>query len=170
MITRALAILAGLCAGAGLSQFPAYAQAYLQRLGGHVDALRRVVAEFDTDAAALGLERSAALVQLARGGEMGAARAESMARTIDRYLALSADLRELSAMAPVARVLNLGRFADPEIAAATYGAFEPTLSIAPDALLLAGGGGLLAGGVVWLVLGALRRGLARGGRRRDRLA
>ena len=74
MIARMVSLLGGAGAGVGLSQFPAYAQAYLQRLGGHVDALRRTVAEFDADAASLGLERNAALVQLAQGGDMGAAR------------------------------------------------------------------------------------------------
>ncbi|KUP92757.1 DUF2937 family protein [Tritonibacter horizontis] len=170
MVTRLISMLGGLGAGVGLSQFPAYAQAYLQRLGGHVDALRRTVAEFDADAAALGLERQTALVQLALGGDMGARRTETMAATIDRYGRLSADLHELAAMAPVERALHLGRFADPDIAGATLAAFEPALPVSVDALLLAAVGMALGTAVIRLGLGLLRRVLARGRRRRDRLA
>ncbi|WP_417816677.1 DUF2937 family protein [Tritonibacter scottomollicae] len=170
MITRMVSLLGGLGAGVGLSQFPAYAQAYLQRLGGHVDALRRTVAEFDADAAALGLERQAALVQLAQGGEMGAQRAETMAATIDRYARLSSDLHELAAMAPVERALHLGRFAETEIASATLSVFEPAVPVSLDAMLLAGAGALLGGGLLWAVLRGLRRVFARRARRHDRLA
>ena len=170
MIARMVSLLGGAGAGVGLSQFPAYAQAYLQRLGGHVDALRRTVAEFDADAAALGLERHAALVQLARGGEMGAARAETMAATIDRYGRLSSDLRELSAMAPVERALHLGRFAESEIASATLQAFEPAVPVSLDAMMLAAVGVLLGGGLIWGLMAGVRRLFARSARRRDRLA
>lgn len=170
MITRMVTLLGGAGAGLGLSQFPAYAQAYLQRLGGHVDALRRTVAEFDADAAALGLERHAALVQLAQGGEMGAARAETMAATIDRYGRLSSDLHELSAMAPVERALHLGRFAEAEIASATLNAFEPAVAVSLDALLLAAIGALLGGGLIWGMMAGGRRLLARRPAGRDRLA
>ncbi|TNJ48210.1 DUF2937 family protein [Phaeobacter sp. B1627] len=173
MMSRVIPLLGGLCAGAGLSQFPAYAQAYLQRLGGHVDALRRTVAEFDADAAALGLERHSALVQLARSGEIGAQRAETMAATIDRYERLAADLHELAALAPVDRALHLRRFAETDIAAATLGAFEPALPVSADALLLMAAGGILgAGGLRGLgaLLGLLRRRSARMRQRRNRLA
>ncbi|MDF9303166.1 DUF2937 family protein [Tritonibacter mobilis] len=170
MITRMVTLLGGFGAGLGLSQFPAYAQAYLQRLGGHVDALRRTVAEFDADAAALGLERHAALVQLAQGGEMGAARAETMAATIDRYGRLSSDLHELSAMAPVERALHLGRFAEAEIASATLSAFEPAVAVSLDALLLAAIGALVGGGLIWGMMAGGRRLLARRPAGRDRLA
>jgi len=170
MITRMITLLGGLGAGAGLSQFPAYAQAYLQRLGGHVDALRRTVAEFDADAAALGLERQAALGQLAQGGEMGAQRAETMAATIARYERLSSDLHELAAMTPVERALHPGRFAEAEIAGATLSAFEPALPLSFDAALLAAGGLVLGGGVIWGLMRAIRRLVARRDAADDRLA
>ncbi len=157
MIVRLVSSLAGVASGLGASQFPAFPQAYLQRLGGHVDALRQVVAEFDADAAALGLERSAALVQLAQGGEMGAQRAETMAATIDRYTHLSQDLRVLSGLNPVERFLHLARFSDGEIARATFGEFEPGLALSTDALMIglscAVGGRLL----VRVLLGGTRR-------------
>ena len=151
MIARTLATLGGLGSGLCLSQFPAWAQAYLQRLGGHVDALRRVVAEFDADAAALGMERQVALLQLAQSGDLGAARAETMRETALRYEDLSADLAELSAMEPVERFLHLGRFADAEIAHATLTAFEPAMPLSADAIVLTGAGFVLGWGAIRLL-------------------
>ena len=59
MLLRAITLAGGLTAAAGFSQ------QYIHRLSGAVDELSRVVAEFDTDAAALGLSRGEALRQLA---------------------------------------------------------------------------------------------------------
>jgi len=44
---RTLGILGGLALGLTLSQFPEYAQQYVQRLGGAVDELRIIVEDFD---------------------------------------------------------------------------------------------------------------------------
>lgn len=148
---RVLSTVCGLGAGLGLSQFPAWAQAYLQRLGGHVDALRQVVAEFDADAAALGMERQAALLQLAQSGDLGAARAETMRETVLRYEGLSADLAQLSVMDPVERFLHLGRFADAEIAHATLAAFEPAMPLSTDAMVLTGVGVVIGWGAIRLL-------------------
>ena len=49
MITRTLVLAGGVAGAAILSQFPEYAQQYTQRLGGAVDALGQVVADFDDD-------------------------------------------------------------------------------------------------------------------------
>ena len=61
MIVRAITLAGGLAVGAGTSQFPEFSQQYAQRLGGAVDALSEVVADFDTSAVAEGLSRSEAL-------------------------------------------------------------------------------------------------------------
>ncbi|MEM9851772.1 MAG: DUF2937 family protein, partial [Pseudomonadota bacterium] len=48
--------LAGGCAMlCATSQFPEFSQQYVQRLGGAVDELRRVAADFDASARAAGL-------------------------------------------------------------------------------------------------------------------
>ena len=52
---RVVSVVVGLMGGAGLAQFPEYAQQYTQRLGGALDELSRVVADFDRSAAATGL-------------------------------------------------------------------------------------------------------------------
>ena len=53
MILRALTLAGGLTGAAVSSQFPEFSQQYTQRLGGAVDALAVVVADFDAMALAL---------------------------------------------------------------------------------------------------------------------
>lgn len=64
MIVRTLTLVAALSAGAATSQFPEFSQQYAQRLGGAVDALAEVVADFDASAQAEGLTRTQALEQM----------------------------------------------------------------------------------------------------------
>ena len=103
MFARALAVVAGLSGAAGVSQFPEYSQQYMQRLGGAVDELSRFMDDFDADAGRFELSREAALVDLAQGGQMGAARAESMVKTIERHARLSSDLEQMQGLGPFSR-------------------------------------------------------------------
>ena len=75
MLSKVITLAGGVAGAASFSQFPEFSQQYIQRMGGAVDELTRFVAEFDADAAELGLSRQAALVDLAAGGDMGRARA-----------------------------------------------------------------------------------------------
>ncbi len=76
MILRALTLAGGVAGAAVTSQFPEYSQQYLQRLGGAVDALHEVVADFDASAQAVGLSRSDALAQMTGTAFMERRRAE----------------------------------------------------------------------------------------------
>ncbi|MEC7965452.1 MAG: DUF2937 family protein, partial [Pseudomonadota bacterium] len=55
MIVRTLTLIAGLSGAAVTAQFPEFSQQYAQRLGGAVDELTAVVADFDASAQASGL-------------------------------------------------------------------------------------------------------------------
>ena len=61
-----LRLAVAVCLAIALSQFPAFSDQYVQRLGGQVDALSRVAAQFDASARAAGLTRDQALAMLAR--------------------------------------------------------------------------------------------------------
>ena len=50
MIVRAVALGVGVLCGALASQAPEFAQQYRQRLGGALDELTAIVAQFDDDA------------------------------------------------------------------------------------------------------------------------
>lgn len=151
MLVRAITLAGGLTGAAGLSQFPEFSQQYIQRLGGAVDELTRVVAEFDADAAALGLSRGEALGQLAQGGSFGAERARTMEETIARQERLSTDLAALRDASPFLRASQPVRFADSEIASRTYEDFKPAVPLTVEGVVFAGAG-FFAG---FVVIGAL---------------
>ena len=127
MIGRGLVWAAGLGGAVGLSQFPEFSQQYLQRLGGTVDELSRVVEQFDQDAADLDLTRDQALSQLAQGGDFGAARADSMADNIQRLDRLQGDLASLQGAGPFTRASLVTHMSDTDIARKTLDAYKPAV-------------------------------------------
>ncbi|KAA8608105.1 prolyl-tRNA synthetase [Salipiger aestuarii] len=150
-ITQAIALAAGLTGAVGLSQFPEFSQQYIQRLGGAVDELSRVVARFDGDAAALGLSRGEALRQLSTAGDFGAARARSMRETIMRETRLASDLAALDGAGPFMRARLAARMGDREIAARAWAAYRPAVPATFEGLSYAGAGF----GVGWLGIALL---------------
>ncbi|MDA7427848.1 DUF2937 family protein [Primorskyibacter aestuariivivens] len=155
MFLRALTLAGGITGAAGLSQFPEFSQQYAQRLGGAVDELSRVVAEFDADAAGVGLTRDAALQDLAKGGELGAARAETMARTIERYDRLSADLEALQGAGPFTRAYLAARMTDRDVAQRAMENFKPAVPATFEGAVFAGVGfltGLFVLGAMFAIL------------------
>lgn len=151
MIARVLVLLGGLLGGASASQFPEYAQQYTQRLGGAVDALAEVVADFDASASAEGLTRDAALAQM-QGTDFIERRRVDMARTFERHAQLQADLSLLESAGPFMRAYHATRLTDGDVARAALDSFEPAVPINFAGMTFAGSGfvaGLLA---VWAAL------------------
>ena len=161
MFLRAITLAGGMAGAAGLSQFPEFSQQYTQRLAGAVDELTRFVDEFDADAAAQGFTRAEALDDLNQGSQMGAARADTMGRTLARYNRLSADLEALRAAGPFTRAYNAGSFTDPEIAQAAWSDFKPAMPLTFEGAVFAGVGLLaglgLIGGLIALIRMPFRR-------------
>ena len=156
MISRILVLAGGFSGAVGLSQFPEFSQQYAQRLGGAVDELQGFVSEFDADAASVGLGRDEALTQLAAGGELGAARAETMANTINRYERLRAAQNTLESAGPFSRAYNVAQFNDREIAQAALADFKPAVPVTFEGAVFAIGGLLSGSALVSLVLSLLR--------------
>ncbi len=144
MILRAVTLAAGLTGAMGLSQFPEYSQQYIQRLGGAVDELARIVQQFDADADRVGLTRIAALSELQGGGAFGAEHARSMAATIARHDRLSNDLAVLDGAGPFTRARLAAHLGDPDIAARAWAAYRPALPVTFEGAIFAGAGFLLA--------------------------
>ncbi|MCQ0092586.1 DUF2937 family protein [Roseovarius sp. M141] len=156
MLGRALMLAGGLAGAAGLSQFPEFSQQYVQRLGGAVDELRRFVAEFDADAAEIGLTRNAALADLGQGGAMGVQRAETMAGVIVRFEHLSADLAALRRAGPFTRAYRARSLGDGEIASAAWAEFKPALPLNFEGGVFAGAGFLGGLGIMAAALALLK--------------
>ncbi|MGX9355530.1 DUF2937 family protein [Roseobacteraceae bacterium S113] len=160
MIARAVTMVAGLSGAAGFSQFPEYSQQYVQRLGGAVDALAEVVADFDRSAESAGLTRQVALEQMA-GTEFLERRRADMTRTIARSEKLSEDLAKVEAAGPFTRAYYAARFTDRDVGAAALEAFKPAVPLTLEGILFAIAGFLagstLLGGAIALIKLPFRR-------------
>lgn len=148
MIIRAIALAGGLAVSVGASQFPEYSQQYIQRLSGAVDELSGVVAQFDADAAGLGLDRADALEELRAGGRMGEARAISMGYILERHQRLSRDLAVLRGSTAISKILNANHLMDLELAREAWGDFQPAVPLSGEGLSLAGLGFLVGYGAL----------------------
>jgi hypothetical protein len=138
---RTLAALGGLGLAVAFSQFPEYAQQYEQRLGGAVNELRIIVADFDSDAQKFGLSRDAALQHYAASPDAFlVARGVSMERTLARYELLSADLAELQGAGPLQRLAHLNDYFDSDISRQALAAYEPAVPVTPEGFMWAIGG------------------------------
>lgn len=155
---RVMALAAGVCGAATFSQAPEFAQQYEQRLGGAVDALHQVVADFDASAQAEGLSRADALASMI-GSDFVARRRADMERTIDRYDRLSSDLAKLKTPGG-ALMLNF----DPTLAKQTWTAFKPAAPLTPSGIGF-GAAGFVSGLTLWIVLVKTVSSLSRPARR-----
>lgn len=134
-----LAATAGLVA----SQAQAFVQAYLQRLGGHLDEARLLVARIAEDP----LYQSLSAEQRRPLADAAAARVDALAHAF-RAIAESSDLL---------RPLALLRHFDPDIATAAFDIFQPSLPVHA-----AGATYFVAGMVLaWIVYDALKSALGR---------
>ncbi len=162
MIVRALTLAGGLAGAAGLSQFPEFSQQYVQRLGGAVDELGRVVADFDASAQAEGLSREQALEQMV-GTDFVERRRADMQRSFERYARLRADLGALQSAGPFTRAYQVHRFSDRDIAGRAAMAFKPAVPLNFEGAIFALVGLLAGFTMVKTLLAILRWPLRRRG-------
>ncbi|MDC9822923.1 DUF2937 family protein [Devosia sp. ZB163] len=138
---RTLGILGGLALGASLSQFPEYAQQYTQRLGGAVDELRIITAEFEQAAEEAGLSIDQAIERYSRTGDAFISeRGQSMARTFDRYEELSATLAEIRGASGWERFTKMPEYFDTEIGRRALADYKPAVPVTVEGLSYAGAG------------------------------
>lgn len=138
---RTLGIVGGLALGVCLSQFPEYAQQYTQRLGGAVDELKIITAEFETAAREAGLTLEEAIDRYSKTGDgFIAARGESMARTFRRYEELSATLAEVRGVTGWERFVRMPEYFDTEIGRRTLSDYQPAVPVTIEGLSYAGAG------------------------------
>ncbi|UWR21499.1 DUF2937 family protein [Sulfitobacter sp. S190] len=164
MILRSIALAGGLAGATAGSQFPEFSQQYVQRLGGAVDALEQVVADFDASARAENLSRTEALAQM-QGTAFIERRRADMTRSIARYETLRDDLAALRAKGPFMRAYHASRLTDTDIAQAAWQAYVPAVPISFAGLSFAAAGfvlgaALLAGLARLMVWPLRRRGTA----------
>ncbi len=147
---RALALTGGLLGAAVVSQFPEFTQQYTQRLGGQVEALETVLADFDASAQKAEMTREEALASMG-GSVFLENRRRDMRDTIERHARLSDDLAALQDASPLERLTMPHRVTDTALARATYEEFRPALPLSIEGAISALAGYL--GG--WLAVSAL---------------
>jgi Protein of unknown function (DUF2937) len=158
LFSKGVTIASAAAGLAVLSQAPEYAQQYRQRLGGAVEELRVVVADFDRDAENSQLTRRQALDEM-QGSPTRFARdrGASMERTIRRFEALFEQRRLLDQSAPIARPLFVLRNPDSEIANGAWQDFEPAVPLNVPGAVYGGLGALIALLLARLAIGAKRQ-------------
>lgn len=162
MIARAATLAVGLVGGFGAAQLPEFSQQYVQRLGGAVDALTQVAADFDASAEAEGLSRAEALAQM-QGTDFLERRRQDMTATFARLDRLQNDLVRLEPASSLRRVALLGRSADAAVAGEVWKVFQPAVPVTTEGALFAGLGFFAGGGLAGGTLRLLR---TKSGRRR----
>ena len=145
-----LRLIPALAFAAALSQFPAFSDQYVQRLGGQADALRQVAAEFDASAEKAGLTRQAALDEIGGSAFLDSHQGD-MRRVFHRLSRVESDLGLLRAASPLERMLLPHRMRDAETISATWGDFRPAVPLTVAGFWATGIGFLLG----WLLAGLL---------------
>jgi hypothetical protein len=129
----------------GLSQAPEFFQQYLQRLGGHLDEARLVLARYEAIARESGIS-VAQLVELTRAqaaepvAKLGGAIAEAQAR-VESLSAAETALRTASLWE---RPFVFLRHVDADIAGRAWEVFKPAVPVTPEGFVYAGVGMVLA--------------------------
>jgi hypothetical protein len=139
MLTRRLALAIAAIAGLIGSQGPEFAQQYRQRIGGALDELKRMVAEFDAETARQRLTPSEGVAKLeANADPLARGRGEDMAETIDRARRLEEQLEAMASAGPFQRLYVMAKDFDPEIARRTLDNYEPAAPLSLEALTAGG--------------------------------
>jgi hypothetical protein len=156
---KVLSFVGGLFGAAGLSQYPEFSQQYTQRLGGQVDALSLVVADFEASALRSGLTRTQAFDQMT-GTQFLNDRQSDMRRTFTRHAVLSDNLAILRSASALGRLGMPHRLTDGDTLAQTWSDYRPAVPLNVPGVVAAGTGfigGWAAFGLLFACLGGVAR-------------
>lgn len=135
MLKRLICLIGATAGGVTLSQAPEYTQQYAQRLGGAVDELSAIIAQFDSDAAAFGLTRQEGLERYRTSPDQFLAeRGISMEAVFDRHEKLSTQLDQLREAPPTTRLFEVARYFDTDVGSAALADFRPAIPLTLEGL------------------------------------
>ncbi len=135
MFARRLALAIAVLAGLIGSQGPEFAQQYRQRLGGALEELNRIVAEFDAEAARGNLTRIEALGRLERNDDpLARERGADMSEAIDRDRRLNEQIEAMNSAGQLMRLYVVATNFDPRIARSALDNYEPAEPLSFGAL------------------------------------
>lgn len=149
MIQRRIALFIALLCSLLMTQLPEYAGQYEQRLGGAIDELRAIIAQFDRDSAAQGLNEQGGIERLRQNTDVFVQqRGDQMADISARLARLEAVQQMLKTSGPAERLELIATHYDPGIAARALQSFQPAVPVSTEAFILGFIGFLAGGGLV----------------------
>jgi hypothetical protein len=152
MLGRLIVVLAAALGGLTASQLPEFAQQYRQRLGGALEELSRIVAEFDADAARSQLTREDAVRTYSTSNEEFLRdQGVSVSSTLARQERLAEQKARLESAPPVMRPVVVLSRPDARVMRGAWSDFEPAVPITPAGFIWAAIGFFLAGGLISLL-------------------
>ncbi|MGH6817333.1 MAG: DUF2937 family protein [Methylovirgula sp.] len=152
MIIGRIALFFALLFGIATTQMPEFWQQYRQRLGGAIDELTEIVAQFDKDAAGQSLTPDAAITRLeANSDSLAQARGDEMKRILARLAKLQRAAAAFNDANVAGRWMTLFKTFDPYIAERTYQTFEPAIPTTPEGFIAGLVGFIVGGGIVHLI-------------------
>jgi hypothetical protein len=158
MLFRRFVLALSLLFGVVSSQIPEFAQQYRQRLGGAIDELNRMMAQFDAEAAAQGLSRPSAIDRLKNAGDaLTAQRGAAMDEDDTRLQRLNQQRSDFIQAGPVTRLFVFMRDCDPGIVSNTLHDFEPAVPTTSEGFIAAAIGFFLGGGLLHLLAWPFKR-------------
>ncbi len=158
MIFRRFALAIGLLFAGLFSQLPEFTQQYRQRLGGAIDELNAMIERFDTEAAALSLDREQAINRLKANSDMLAKdRGRSLEDSVNRKDQLEWQKRALETAGPVRQYVVLAEGFDPGIARQAYRDYQPAMPVTTAGFFAAGVGLVVGSLLTHLVTFPIRR-------------
>lgn len=156
-VVRITALGLGILGGVMASQGPEYSQQYRQRLGGAIDELQRVIAQFDADAQANGETQDTAIARLrSNPDDLANRQGTAMQGNVERLERLRSHREAMMQAGPFARVALMLRDGDRDIMEAAYRDFEPAMPVTEEGLLSAAAGFAALWGGFLLLTGFLR--------------
>jgi hypothetical protein len=139
VLTRRLAVAIGFFFALIGAQAPEFAQQYRQRLGGALDELNRMIAQFDQEAKGQSLTREQGLDRLQHNGDpLARERAEAIDQDIDRAGRLARQRQAFADAGPVARVASFAQNFDATTLSQAWRDFEPAVPVTTEAFVIGG--------------------------------
>jgi DUF2937 family protein len=166
LMIRRIALAIGLLFALAGSQLPEFAQQYRQRLGGAIDELNRMIAEFDSEAAGQSLTREQGVDRLkANPDSLAQQRGAAIKNDVERAARLSRQQEAFKTGGPLTRLASLIENFDPATAAQAIRDYEPAVPISLEAFVVAAVALLIGWSATHLCAWPIRRRL--GKRRRE---
>ena len=168
MFLQQLALAIGLLFGLVGTQLPELAQQYRQRVGGALDELNRIIAQFDAEAAAQSLTRAQGIERLKDNADaLAHERGVDMESDVARAVRLQRQLDALANGAPLERLAVFVEDFDAPTVSRALQQFEPAVPVTAEAFVVGAISVIVGWAATHLTAWPIRRGLRARARRRE---